>query len=120
MAPLAAPGSSLVAENPFYVLGLPATATRAEIERQGQKLLGMLDLNLRPATVYTSPLGEHERTPDLVRQALSELRDPDRRLAHEVWASLPARPLPPSKREVSASTDPIPWDALAALGWESP
>ena len=80
----------------------------------------MLELKLRPAMVYMTPLGERERTPDLVRQALSELRDPDRRLAHEIWASLPPKPLPPSRREISSSTDPIPWNALAALGWEEP
>jgi hypothetical protein len=78
-----------IAENPFYVLGVSTTATRTEIEREGSKLLSMLELGLKEAKVYRSPRGAHERTAELVRAAMAELREPKRRLVHEVLASLP-------------------------------
>jgi len=73
-------------DNPFHVLGLPKTATRAEVEREGQKLLGMLELELASARNYTTPVGPAERDDAAVRQAMAELRDPDKRLLHELWA----------------------------------
>jgi hypothetical protein len=71
--------------NPFLVLGLPAGTRAAEAERQGGKLLAMLAAGLEEARRYPTPLGEEERTPELVRAALAELRDPARRLRHEWW-----------------------------------
>lgn len=65
-----------IAENPFYVLGLPSTCTRQEVEREGQKWLSMLALSLKEAARYVTPLGEQTRTPELVRQAMADLRDP--------------------------------------------
>ncbi|MFT3710576.1 MAG: hypothetical protein QM817_23370 [Archangium sp.] len=79
-----------IASNPFYVLGVAVTATRTEIEREGNKLLSMLQLGLKEAKVYRSPLGEQPRTDELVREAMAELRDPKRRLVHELLAALPA------------------------------
>lgn len=73
-------------ENPFLVLGLAPRATREEVERQGEKLLAMLAVGLRGADRYQTPLGPRSRTPEAVKAALAELRDPDRRLAHEWWA----------------------------------
>jgi hypothetical protein len=72
--------------NPFLVLGLPPSASAAEAERQGQKLLAMLAAGLAEARAYATPLGTRERTPELVRCAVADLRDPERRLAHEWWA----------------------------------
>lgn len=72
--------------NPFHVLGLSPDCSRAEIEREGQKLLGMLELGLSAARTYHTPLGKFERTTESVREAMAELRDPDRRLGHELWA----------------------------------
>ena len=72
--------------NPFLVLGLPTTAGTADTERQGEKLLAMLAAGLAEATRYGTPFGAQERTPELVRAALAELRDPRRRLRHEWWA----------------------------------
>ncbi len=103
-----------IAENPFYVLGLPTTCTRQEVEREGQKLLSMLQLNLREALEYQTPLGLKTRTAELVRHAMNELRDPQRRLAHELFAALPAKPLEVSR----APTGPraLRWGtALSAL-----
>jgi hypothetical protein len=73
--------------SPFLVLGLPPSATAAEVEREGQKLLAMLSAGVSEARRYTTPLGDRERTPELVREALAELRDPERRLAHEWWSA---------------------------------
>ena len=73
-------------ENPFLVLALPPTAGASEIARQGEKLLAMLAAGLAEARRYPTPTGERERTPELVRGALAELRDPGRRLRHEWWA----------------------------------
>ena len=77
-------------ENPFYVLGVAPDAARPEIEREGQKLLGMLELGLEAAASYVTPLGRRVRTAEMVRAALAELRDPGRRLTAELWARLPA------------------------------
>ncbi|MHB2019183.1 MAG: hypothetical protein ACYCW6_19720 [Candidatus Xenobia bacterium] len=84
-----------VEQNPFYVLGLRPDATRARIEHQGQMLLQMLELgSFEDAAHYMTPLGERVRTPELVRQAVHELRDGERRLRHEFWAMLVPVPLP--------------------------
>jgi hypothetical protein len=72
--------------NPFLVLGLRPPATATETERQGEKLLAMLAAGLDEAIRYDTPFGARERTLELVRAALAELRDPRRRLRHEWWA----------------------------------
>jgi hypothetical protein len=110
-----------IRDNPFYVLGLRPSATRLEIEREGQKLLGMLELGLKSATRYPTPLGEQARTPEGVRTAMAELRDPERRLEHEVWARLepaPREDAAPRPVASARSRADAPWDeALVALGW---
>jgi hypothetical protein len=78
-----------IAENPFYVLGVAITASRTDIEREGNKLLSMLQLELKESKSYRSPVGDHPRTAEAVRAAMAELRDPKRRLVHELLASLP-------------------------------
>lgn len=72
--------------NPFFVLELPPSATREEIERQSAKLLAMLAAGLPGSETYSTPWGACPRTPEGVRAALAELRDPERRLHHEWWA----------------------------------
>lgn len=110
--------SDRIKNNPFYVLGLPSTASRAEIERQGQKLLGMLEMGMKQAASYSTPLGSFPRDADQVRQALADLRDPARRLAHEVWATLPADTALPTPEEQRTAAPPAPWkNALEILGW---
>lgn len=110
--------------NPFYVLGVPVEATRAEVEREGQKLLGMLALGLSPAATYDTPLGPAPRTPEAVREAMAELRDPERRLMHELWARVPAGGAgtslaSPAGLEGGEEPAGEPWpDALAVLGWQ--
>ncbi|HET9954968.1 MAG TPA: hypothetical protein VFQ61_10715 [Polyangiaceae bacterium] len=76
-------------ENPFFLLGLMPTASERDIEREGRKLLGQLELGLRSARWARTPLGEVERTPDSIRSAIAELRDPQKRRVHAIWAALP-------------------------------
>ncbi len=68
-----------IAENPFYVLGVSPTASRTELEREGNKLLSMLQLGLKESKVYRSPVGEHQRTEEAVRAAMAECRNRWRR-----------------------------------------
>ena len=72
-------------ENPFLVLGLPADASASAVERKGETLLAMLAAGLSEAARYATPLGRRARTPELIRAALAELRDPERRLGHQFW-----------------------------------
>ena len=105
-----------VRENPFYVLGVAPDASRGEIEQQGQKLLAMLELGLSGAAAYETPLGPQPRTADDVRRALAELRDPERRVVHELWARLPATRV----AAAAAPAKPVEgWaEAMVALGWK--
>jgi hypothetical protein len=86
-----------IADNPFFVLGLSPDASRIEIEREAQKLLGMLELDFAGARSYQTPLGPRPRTPEAVRAAVAALRDPYRRLVAELWArhAPPTQPAAP-------------------------
>lgn len=121
-----------IRDNPFYVLELRPDATRVAIERQGAKLLGMLELSLKSARSYRTPVGPGERTADKVRQAMAELRDPSRRLEHELWARLdPGKMKMDDPAERDAADDATreaseairaeaPWKgALIAFGWRA-
>lgn len=96
-----------IAENPFYVLGVATTASRTELEREGNKLLSMLQLELKESKTYRSPAGEHPRTAEAVRAAMAELRDPKRRLVHELLASLPVTVSVP---RAGRSADEVKWE----------
>jgi hypothetical protein len=72
--------------NPFLVLAVAPAAEIGDIERQAQRLLAELAAGLEGARRYPTPFGARERTPEMVRAAIAELRDPSRRLAHEWWA----------------------------------
>jgi hypothetical protein len=102
-----------LAENPFFVLALSPDASRIELEREAQKLLGMLELGFEAAQTYATPLGPRPRTPESVRAAVAALRDPYQRLLAELWA-----------RHAPASLESAPVDAAAPstglrrkLGW---
>jgi hypothetical protein len=82
-----------IVDNPFLVLGLPPDVSRIEIEREAQKLLGMIELGFADALVYKTPLGPRPRTAESVRAAVAALRDPYQRLVAELWA----RHAPPVK-----------------------
>jgi hypothetical protein len=74
--------------NPFFMLEVATDASRAEVERAGQKLLGLLALGSASAGQYDTPLGVATRDADSVRQALATLRDPVERVVHELWADI--------------------------------
>ncbi len=109
-----------IADNPFYVLELSPDCSRMEVEREGHKILGMLSLGLSGADSYRTPLGTMDRTSDNVRVAMAELRDPDKRLGHELWArggvgDVTYEAAPP---EVESTAQP-PWhDAWQASGFK--
>lgn len=106
-------------DNPFYVLEIASDCSRAEVERAGQKLLAMLELDLGGARVYATPYGSGRRDAAKVREAMAELRDPQRRLFHELWAH--DRPGPGAS--LIGANSPTETDAqgfsaaLSALGW---
>ena len=107
--------SAKIADNPFFVLGISPDASRIEIEREAQKLLGMLELGFAAAQQYATPRGPRTRTPEQVRAAVAALRDPYQRLVAELWA----RHAPPVK---AAEPEPVADDRPAprlrrALGW---
>ena len=103
-----------IAENPFIVLGLPADASRIEIEREAQKLLGMLELGFAEAQSYATPVGPRTRTPELVRAAVAALRDPYQRLLAELWA----RHAPATQVAAEPAPPPTGTPGLRAkLGW---
>jgi hypothetical protein len=106
-----------LADNPFFVLGVSVDSARPEIEREAQKLLGMLELGFAAARSYATPLGPRERTAELVRAAVAALRDPSQRLVAELWARHA-----PAPREVAP--EPLPTAAIEthvgarrAFGW---
>jgi hypothetical protein len=105
----------MIADNPFFVLGLSPDASRIEVEREAQKLLGMLELEFIDAKTYPTPVGPQPRTPEAVRAAVAALRDPYRRLVAELWARH-APPHAPAAPAV-ASTAPAHPGLRRKLGW---
>jgi hypothetical protein len=105
----------VIHDNPFFVLGVEPDATRLELEREAQKLLGMLELGFAEAQTYATPVGPQVRTAELVRAAVAALRDPYRRLVAELWA----RHAPPAVPAAPTTTSPAPAHAglRRALGW---
>jgi len=103
-----------VRDNPFFVLGVPPDASRIEIEREAQKLLGMLELGFAEVQTYGTPLGPQPRTAEAVRAAVAALRDPYRRLVAELWA----RHAPPTAAAPEpAAPEPARPGLRRALGW---
>jgi hypothetical protein len=106
----------MIADNPFFVLGLSPDASRIEIEREAQKLLGMLELDFQDAKTYQTPVGPQPRTPEAVRAAVAALRDPYRRLVAELWAR--NAPPPRSVARPTTTTESVPRLGLRRkLGW---
>jgi hypothetical protein len=98
--------------NPFFVLELPATATRLEVERAGQKLLGQLAIGSASAQSYATPFGAMPRDESAVRTALAALRDPERRVLHELWAQT---------LESEPASEASAWrEAFDSIGWRGP
>lgn len=91
------------------MLGVGSEAPRAEIERAAQRLLAELAVGRSSALTYETPFGPRPRTEALVRAAVAELRDPKKRLVHELWARV-------ELGESSAPATPSWPDALERLG----
>ncbi len=104
----------MIVDNPFLVLGLSPDVSRIEIEREAQKLLGMLELGFADAQTYQTPLGPRSRTAESVRAAVAALRDPYQRLVAELWA----RHAPTSVKQPERKDTPTGTPGLRkALGW---
>jgi hypothetical protein len=102
--------------NPFFVLALEADASRADVERAAQRLLGLLAIGAHGADEYATPFGPGRRDADSVRQALGRLRDPLQRATCELWANVPPLAAPETSESLTAE-----WEAGArALGWGRP
>lgn len=99
--------------NPFFVLELKTDATRADVERAGQRLLAKFGIDSAGIAEYDTPLGKGVRDADMVRQALAALRDPVQRVTHELWANL--APLRIAESETNHA--PIWEHAERAMGW---
>jgi hypothetical protein len=101
-----------LADNPFLVLEIAVSASRAEVERAGQKLLAQLTIGVSSVTTYRTPFGLRERDESKVRSALSALRDPEQRAFYELWHSSDAQ----ADQSVLQG-----WpQALASIGWRGP
>lgn len=104
----------MIADNPFFVLGVSPDASRQEIEREAQKLLGMVELGFADAMSYSTPLGAMPRDAESVRAAAAALRDPYRRLIAELWARHASAP---EIRAMPAPTAAGLPQARTKLGW---
>ena len=107
-------------DNPFYVLELAPDCSRAEVERAGQKLLAMLELDLAGALEYPTPFGSGRRDAAKIREAMAELRDPQRRLLHELWVL--GRPWTAGMLDTNGADLDLQGGfgaARSALGWRS-
>ncbi|MCB9755427.1 MAG: hypothetical protein H6713_36265 [Myxococcales bacterium] len=73
------------------------------------------------SALYATPLGPRPRTEDAVRRAMAELRDPKRRVEHELWATLPPREEAaerPTSADASARRGAAAWpEAMSLFGW---
>jgi hypothetical protein len=98
--------------NPFFLLEVSTRASRAEVERSGQRLIGLFAVGSESAVRYDTPLGAARRDADGVRQALARLRDPNERAIQELWAEVGAGAPGPAENPAA------PWTgAERAIGW---
>ncbi len=81
--------------NPFRVLGITVDASRMEVERAGQKLLAQLEIGAMSAKYVGEGEQRVQRTPEMVRAAVTALRDPDARIEAELVALATECVLPP-------------------------
>jgi hypothetical protein len=108
--------------NAFYVLGLPAGATPGDIEREGRKLLGLLELGVGKAATYTCALGTFPRDATLVRESMALLRDPARRAREAALAAIlgtgPSAAPPPAEQARKSAGPAAPLtEALQLAGY---
>ena len=104
-------------DNPFFVLGIATDASRIEIEREAQKLLGMLELGFAEVQTYRTPVGLAPRTAEAVRAAVAQLRDPYRRLVAELWARHAPEAVAVAPEGAPDGDPPVRAGLRRALGW---
>jgi hypothetical protein len=74
--------------NAFWVLELPPSASRVEVERAAALALDQLELGYRRARTVTTPIESIERTPQLVREAADRLRSAEGRALERELAAI--------------------------------
>lgn len=110
------------AENPFWVIGVSPDATPGEIEREGRKVLALIEVGAARGLVFEGPGGPTRRDATMVREAIAALRDPLRRAR---WATLARllsldaadRAIVAEKGHAAAVDAPLP-GALARFGFK--
>jgi hypothetical protein len=76
------------ARNAYFILGVSPDATPGEIEREGRKLLGLLEVGSEAAREYVCAVGTFPRDETMVREAMAALRDPKHRAKERCLAKL--------------------------------
>ena len=107
-------------KNPLLILGLGAGSSPLEVERAGQKLLGLLSIGAKSAQFYETPWGPEPRDEHLIRTAVAALKDPSTRLRAELWLLEPGTPHAPDVVGDSADRQPLAELAFRAVGWRLP
>jgi len=100
-------------ENPYFILEIDAAATPGEIERAGRKLLALLEVGSENVAQYTCSFGTFHRDATMIREAMSELRDPKKRARQALLASLLGASAASSEVDIDA---PLA-DAFALAGY---
>ena len=75
------------ADNPFFVLDVPPSASPTDILAAANRWLDALGRGEPAAQTYATPVGPQRRTETAVRHALTRLRDRDARVQFEIWAT---------------------------------
>lgn len=70
---------------PFWVLNLTPEAANSDIDKAARDLTAKLQFGMAEAKSFSSPLGQHQRDEQLIRDARSTLQDPALRLLAEFW-----------------------------------
>ena len=72
--------------NPFHLLGVPASASLRDAHREADRLLRLIDLGGKPQPAIPVPvIPAPSPNRDEVARALRELEDPVRRIRHEMY-----------------------------------
>jgi hypothetical protein len=104
-------------DNPYFVLELSPSATPGEIERQGRKIIGLIELGAAKGVSYTCALGTFPRDATMVREAIAALHDPKRRAREACLVKLLGAPSDSAAAHVAAEAElDAPLDEAFAIG----
>ncbi len=103
-------------KNAFWILDTSPDAPPAEIERAGRKLIALLEVGAESSKTYTCALGRFDRDATMVREAMSELRDPRVRAKEACVAKLFA--MDPGEHGSDEDPDAPAIGARRAAGYE--